>query len=148
MQRFRVMKVYLGLVIVLLALTIGGVSWFRRPGALAVAANEGPAAAGDSTTQPTIDAVQPLGVAKGQILVSIDNFTFAPKDLTVAAGTTVTWVNHDDVPHTATSTAGPQSFDSKALDTDEKYSFTFSKSGTYRYYCKVHPHMTASVVVR
>jgi plastocyanin len=148
MQRFRVMKVYLGLVIVLLTLTIGGVSWFRRPGALAVAANEGPAAAGDATTQPTIDAAQPFGVAKGQILVSIDNFTFAPKDLIVAAGTTVTWVNHDDVPHTATSTAGPASFDSKALDTDDKYSFTFSKPGTYRYYCKVHPHMTASVVVR
>lgn len=145
MQRFRVMKVYLSFLIVLLTLTIGGVSWFRRPGA--VAASQGPAAVGDAT-QPRIDAAQPFGVAKGQILVSIDNFTFSPKDLIVAAGTTVTWVNHDDVPHTATGTAGPESFDSKALDTDNKYSFTFSKPGTYRYYCKVHPHMTASVVVR
>jgi plastocyanin len=80
--------------------------------------------------------------------VKIDNFSFEPKELTVAAGTTVTWQNADDVPHTATSRGEPQIFDSGALDTDEKFSFTFSKPGTYTYYCKVHPHMTGVITVK
>jgi plastocyanin len=80
--------------------------------------------------------------------VKIDNFSFEPKELTVAAGTTVTWLNVDDVPHTATSKGDPQTFDSGALDTDDKFSFTFSKPGTYTYYCKVHPHMTGVITVK
>ena len=89
-------------------------------------------------SQPTTQAV----------IVKIDNFKFEPKELQIAAGTTVTWQNADDVPHTATSKDDPQLFDSGALDTDEKYSFTFSKPGTYTYYCKVHPHMTGVVTVK
>jgi plastocyanin len=80
--------------------------------------------------------------------VEIDNFVFKPRELTVTAGTKVTWVNKDDVPHTATSSDNTPAFDSKALDTDDKYSFTFTKPGTYRYFCKVHPHMTAVVIVK
>ena len=80
--------------------------------------------------------------------VKIDNFTFEPKELDIAVGTTVTWQNADDVPHTATSKDDPQVFDSGALDTDDKFSFTFSKPGKYAYYCKVHPHMTGVVVVK
>jgi len=80
--------------------------------------------------------------------VKIDNFSFGPADLKIAAGTTVTWVNHDDIPHTVVSTDEPKLFKSKVLDTDEKFSFTFSKAGTYAYFCSIHPKMTGKVIVQ
>jgi plastocyanin len=78
--------------------------------------------------------------------VKIDNFSFGPVALTVAAGTTVTWTNRDDIPHTVVSIEGV--FKSKVMDTDEKFSYTFSKAGTFPYYCSIHPKMTGKVVVR
>jgi plastocyanin len=75
----------------------------------------------------------------------IDNFTFAPARLTVKAGTTVTWRNEDDIPHTVTSAT--RLFKSKALDTDDSFSFTFSEPGTYEYFCSLHPRMTGTIVV-
>jgi plastocyanin len=79
--------------------------------------------------------------------VKIDNFSFGPQTLTVAAGTTVTWKNNDDVPHTVVSD-DKTTFRSKALDTDDKFSYTFTKPGTYNYFCSVHPKMIAKVVVQ
>jgi plastocyanin len=78
--------------------------------------------------------------------VKIDNFSFGPATITVAAGTTVTWTNRDDIPHTVV--ADDKTFKSKVLDTDEKFSYTFSKPGTYPYFCSVHPKMTGKVVVQ
>ena len=78
--------------------------------------------------------------------VKVDNFSFGPATLTVAVGTTVTWTNRDDIPHTIVST--DKTFKSKVLDTDEKFSFTFDKAGTYPYFCSIHPKMTGSVVVQ
>jgi plastocyanin len=78
--------------------------------------------------------------------VKIDNFVFGPQTITVPVGTTVTWTNSDDIPHTAVSTDGV--FKSKVLDTDEKFSYTFTKVGTYPYYCSIHPKMTGKVVVQ
>ena len=78
--------------------------------------------------------------------VKIDNFSFGPAELTVMVGTTVTWTNRDDIPHTVVST--DKVFKSKVLDTDEKYSFTFSTAGTFPYFCSIHPKMTGKVVVR
>src|ERR1700674_2844352 len=78
--------------------------------------------------------------------VKIDNFSFGPAALTVPVGTTVTWTNRDDIPHTAVSTDGV--FKSKVLDTDEKFSFTFSKAGSYPYFCSIHPKMNGKVVVQ
>jgi amicyanin len=78
--------------------------------------------------------------------VKIDNFSFGPTDLTVSVGTTVTWTNRDDIPHTVVSTE--KVFKSKVLDTDEKFSFTFSKPGTYPYFCSIHPKMTGKVIVQ
>src|SRR5260370_34658941 len=78
--------------------------------------------------------------------VKIDNFSFGPETLTIPVGTTVTWTNRDDIPHTVVSTDGV--FKSKVLDTDEKFSFTFSKAGTYAYFCSIHPKMTGKVVVQ
>ena len=75
----------------------------------------------------------------------IDNFTFVPARLTVKAGTTVTWRNEDDIPHTVTSAA--RLFRSKALDTDDSFSFTFTEPGIYEYFCSLHPRMTATIVV-
>jgi plastocyanin len=76
--------------------------------------------------------------------VKIDNFSFGPGTLTVPVGTAVTWTNRDDIPHTVVSTDG--AFKSKVLDTDEKFSFTFSKAGSYPYFCSIHPKMTGKVV--
>jgi plastocyanin len=78
--------------------------------------------------------------------VKIDNFVFGPQTLTVPVGTTVTWTNADDIPHTSVSTEGV--FKSRVLDTDEKFSYTFTKAGTYPYYCTIHPKMTGKVVVQ
>ena len=77
--------------------------------------------------------------------VDIDQFTFLPQRITVKAGTTVTWINEDDVPHTVASSG--KVFKSKALDTADKFSFTFTTPGTYDYFCSLHPHMTGAVVV-
>src|SRR5262249_14321979 len=84
-------------------------------------------------------------VAAEEATATIDNFTFAPARLTVKAGTTVTWRNEDDIPHTVT--ASSRLFKSKALDTDDSFSFTFTEPGTYEYFCSLHPRMTATVVV-
>ena len=78
--------------------------------------------------------------------VKIDNFSFGPRTLTVPVGATVTWTNRDDIPHTSVSTDGV--FKSKVIDTDEKFSYTFAKAGTYPYYCSIHPKMTGQVVVK
>jgi plastocyanin len=78
--------------------------------------------------------------------VKIDNFSFGPQTVTVPVGATVTWINNDDIPHTVVSTDGV--FKSKVRDTDEKFSYTFTKAGTYSYYCSVHPKMTGKVVVQ
>jgi plastocyanin len=80
------------------------------------------------------------------VAVKIDNFVFGPQAITVTVGTTVTWTNRDDIPHTAVSTDGV--FKSKVMDTDEKFSYTFTKPGTYPYYCSVHPKMTGQIVVK
>jgi plastocyanin len=80
------------------------------------------------------------------IEVTIDNFNFTPPALTVSVGTKVTWVNKDDVPHTVTS--DDKFFVSRAMDTDDKFSFTFQTRGTYSYYCSVHPKMTGKVIVK
>jgi plastocyanin len=80
--------------------------------------------------------------------VKIDNFSFGPATLTVPVGTAVTWTNRDDIPHTIVSTDDPKAFKSKVLDTAEKFSFTFSKPGTYPYFCSIHPKMTGKVIVQ
>jgi len=82
-----------------------------------------------------------------KVQVKIDNFAFSPAELTVTAGTTVEWVNRDDIPHVVVSD-DKKTFKSKVLDTDEKFSYTFAKPGTYAYFCSVHPKMTGKVVVR
>jgi len=78
--------------------------------------------------------------------VTIDNFTFNPAALTVKAGTTVTWINKDDIPHAIASATGAFT-KSKALDTDDTFSFTFTTPGTYKYFCYLHPRMVGSIVV-
>ena len=103
-----------------------------------------------------LGAVVGSGVAGGVLVaraqttaaaaVSIDNFTFSPQQLTVKAGTTVTWTNKDDIPHGIAAT-GNTFKRSAAMDTDDSYSFTFTTPGTYQYFCYIHPHMTGTIVV-
>jgi plastocyanin len=93
---------------------------------------------------PSATANDQASAANAEVV--IDNFVFGPQTVTVPIGTTVTWTNHDDIPHTVVSTEG--AFKSKVRDTDEKFSYTFTKAGTYPYYCSVHPKMTGTVVVK
>jgi amicyanin len=84
--------------------------------------------------------------AQEENVVTIDNFTFTAPELTVAVGTTVKWVNHDDIPHTVVEKK--LSFRSKALDTDDAYSYTFAAAGTFDYFCGLHPHMVGKIIVK
>jgi amicyanin len=79
-------------------------------------------------------------------IVHIANFTFSQPAIAVKPGSTVTWINDDDIPHTVTSV--DKSFKSKVLDTGERFSFTFAKPGQFAYFCSLHPHMTGKVIVR
>ena len=90
-------------------------------------------------------STRPRMAAAADAEVVIDNFTFTPTPLTVKVGTTVTWVNHDDIPHTVTSKT--MAFRSKALDSDDKFSFTFAAPGSFDYFCSLHPMMTGTIVV-
>jgi plastocyanin len=97
-----------------------------------------------STTQITLAATPDANTSGAEI--KIDNFTFTPQIVTVKVGTKITWTNSDDIPHTVVSS--DSSFRSKTLDTDEKFSFTPTKPGSYSYFCSIHPKMTATVVVQ
>ena len=87
----------------------------------------------------------PAGASKAEVV--IDNFSFLPKEITVPVGTTVTWTNHDDVPHVVAS-ADDQFKKSGPLDTDESFSHTFTTAGNYTYFCSIHPHMTGKIIVK
>lgn len=78
--------------------------------------------------------------------IKIDNFSFSPQRVTVTVGTTVVWTNNDDIPHTVVGTH--QEFRSKGLDTGHTFSFTFTKAGTFDYFCSVHPMMTGKIIVQ
>ena len=78
--------------------------------------------------------------------VKIDNFSFGPQSVTVAVGTEVRWTNHDDIPHNTVSE--DKVFKSTTLDTDQQFTYTFTKPGTYKYYCSIHPRMTGTIVVQ
>jgi len=115
-------------------------------GGMAGAAAVRSAATAAPAARMSAPATAPAAARNAKVV--IDNFKFQPKELTVARGTTVTWINQDDAPHTATSRNDPPKFDSRALDTGERFSFTFTGAGTYRYYCKVHTHMSGVVIVK
>ncbi len=100
-----------------------------------------PAAQPNPPNQPVQNATTTPGPQ-----VTIENFQFTPATLTVPVATTVTWISRDDEPHTVTSSEGV--FTSPGLDADETYSYTFSTPGTYTYHCKLHPHMTGTIIVK
>jgi amicyanin len=82
------------------------------------------------------------------VAIAIDNFAFSMPQLTIAAGTTVTWTNKDDEPHTIRAQGANPAFHSPALDKGDSYSFVFKDPGTYAYYCTIHPHMVGTIVVQ
>ena len=94
-----------------------------------------------STVSAMTKAAPPAAAA-----VEIGNFTFKAPVVTVRRGTTVTWTNGDDIPHTVVSKNGI--FKSKVLDTGDKFSFTFAKPGQFGYFCSLHPHMTGTIIVK
>ncbi len=104
------------------------------------------AALGATAAVPLAAVVLAAGEAATPGAITIDNFTFNPQGLTVKAGTTITWTNKDDIPHGIASTNNAFK-KSKALDTDDSFSFTFTAPGTYQYFCYLHPHMTGAIVV-
>ena len=94
----------------------------------------------------TVAAVTSAAPAPAAAAVRIENFTFRDPTVTVKPGTTVTWTNGDDIPHTVVSKDGM--FKSKVLDTGDRFSFTFAKPGQFGYFCSLHPHMTGTIVVK
>ena len=96
----------------------------------------------------TVGALLAFGTVAAQEanVVVIDNFTFTPPELTVAVGTTVKWVNHDDIPHSVVDKN--KAFRSKALDTNDSFSFTFAGAGSFDYFCGLHPHMVGKIIVK
>ena len=80
--------------------------------------------------------------------VTIDNFSFTPAEITVAPGTTVTWTNRDDIPHTVTGADAPRLFKSDPMDTDDTYAYRFDHAGRFVYFCSLHAHMQGVVIVR
>jgi plastocyanin len=106
---------------------------------LCVAAAFAAALLAAATTFPAVSA------QAADTQVTIDQFTFTPQRITVKAGATVAWINDDDIPHTVASST--KVFKSKALDTSDKFSFTFTTPGVYEYFCSLHPHMTGAIVV-
>jgi plastocyanin len=95
-----------------------------------------------------IAATGPIAITKARaagVAVKISDFVFSPPALTVKAGTTVTWTNEDDAPHTVDATIG--TFKSGVLDSNERFSFTFTAPGSYKYFCALHPHMIGTVTV-
>ena len=90
-------------------------------------------------------AAEANGEKRSHVEVKIDNFSFGPKVLTVSAGSTVKWTNHDDIPHNIVSVENK--FSSPTLDTDQSFAFQFREPGRYPYFCKIHPMMTGTVVV-
>jgi plastocyanin len=104
------------------------------------------AALGAATATALAAVVLPGWADTAPQAVSIDNFTFTPQTTTVKAGTTVTWTNKDDIPHGIASSNNAFT-KSKALDTDDSYSFKFTTPGTYQYFCYIHPHMVGTIVV-
>ncbi|HEY2822283.1 MAG TPA: cupredoxin family copper-binding protein [Candidatus Acidoferrum sp.] len=98
------------------------------------------------TFEPAAQAATQAAPAGKIVEVKVDNFSFSPQTITVAPGTTVIWTNRDDIPHTVVS--DDKVFKSKVLDTDEKFSYTFDKAGSFPYFCSVHPKMTGKVIVQ
>ena len=96
--------------------------------------------------KPTLTApkkMQAAAAAANQVV--IENFSFAPATLTVKAGTKVTWINSDDVPHTVNE--NDKRFKSGPMDTDDQFSYTFTAPGTFSYFCALHPKMTGQIIV-
>ena len=85
-------------------------------------------------------------VKAADMAVSIDNFVFTPADTQVSVGTTVVWTNNDDIPHTVVD--ADHKWKSSALDTGDEFSHTFTEPGTFEYFCSLHPHMTAKIIVK
>jgi plastocyanin len=112
----------------------GSVAWAETPDRIGIETPADPQASAQEATVPTS--------------VDINNFDFSPMMLTIKPGTKVTWTNHDDVPHTVVSADDPAQFKSPPLDTDDAFSFVFTKPGTYKYFCSVHPTMVGTIVVK
>jgi plastocyanin len=117
------------------------------PGMSGPGAGSGPAmgSMGSMTMAPP-ESGQPAPAPAGPNAVNVDNFAFAPAELTVPAGTTVTWTNHDEDPHNIVAEGGQ--FRSPTMGSGATFSYTFATPGTYAYVCGIHPFMHGTVVVK
>jgi len=136
-------------------LGIASVEFLRGHQALAVVdspldTSSGGAGAGVAAAGPGVQRAVPAAAtdtAGSATTIKIDNFAFTPPSTTVAAGTTITWVNADDVPHKIVSTDGKFTA-SPPVDTNDRYAFRFTQPGRYEYFCAIHPKMTGVIVVQ
>ncbi len=144
MQRVSIVKGSAGCLILLLLLTACGPSTVAA-GPTPVSMDPGMTMTASTEEPNPVDGTASAEVIAGPHVV-IDNFTFTPKTLTVTAGMTVTWINQDDTPHRVAS--ADKIFASDALDTGDRFTYRFTAPGTYRYYCSIHPKMTATIIVQ
>ena len=116
-------------------------------GAAQTPSTAAPVADTQSVTQSQAEPAAANAADAADYTIAIKDYAFAQKSLTVNVGDTVKWTNEDTAPHTVTTTSGPASFDSGNLSKGQSFSYTFTKAGTYDYYCAVHPDMTAEITV-
>ncbi|XVV03751.1 cupredoxin domain-containing protein [Actinosynnema sp. CA-248983] len=135
-----------GLALALAALGIAGAVFGLAAAAVAPAAPPVAAAVGLAARAGHAPDAQP-GAAAAAHQVAIAGYAYSPASLTVNVGDTVTWTNQDSAPHNVVVTSGPEKFTSPTLQKGQSFSFTFTKPGSYQYYCSVHPDMKASVTV-
>jgi plastocyanin len=104
---------------------------------------------GKAEVSSSLTANKPLDISKvsaqPNATVKIHNFKFTPAVLKIGVGETVKFINEDEEPHTVTAQDG--AFDSKAIDTDESWTHTFTQNGTFAYICAIHPFMKGTVIV-
>jgi plastocyanin len=145
---YRTLKQIIGSAAISAALIVSGCQSARMGGSAGgdPAFLRGDADPRAEATKASQQTAAPTKIAEQTQKVAIDNFSFSPAEVTIPAGSTVVWVNRDDVPHTVVSNT--KTFSSKALDTDDQYSHVFATAGTYPYYCSVHPHMTGQIIVK
>jgi plastocyanin len=145
MQRRKTMSIGVRIGIAVLATVFSALT--ATTGVEEVFAFGVPARTATAAELPAVLAATQAAAPAGNVVeVKVDNFSFSPQTITIKPGTTVIWTNRDDIPHTVVS--DDKVFKSKVLDTDEKFTYTFDKTGNFPYFCSVHPKMTGKVIVQ
>jgi plastocyanin len=137
----RIIAIVAAVIVVLLA------GWYLLAHSKSSTSNDTASMTMSPATSPSGQSTTSASPAAATNAVTIQNFAFSPATLAVKTGTTVTWTNRDSANHTVTENDSQPGPSSGSLSNGQTYSYTFSKAGTYKYFCSIHPNMTATVTV-